>query len=178
VGRQGRDRRGQGQLGNHGGGPVQGLGRPRDGKFSSYSLLPSAQADLHLSQQLIEDLDNANGAFSPPSSAKMLADLFSCSADMQNMGLWQPIVKHLTDADDEVVKRACWVCGTAVQNNPKSQKAVRLFPFLPSSRSSRADLPLHSSSSSTPSLPSPASLRRQLLLLPLAQRRCTAFPRH
>ncbi|GAA5975562.1 hypothetical protein JCM10908_005203 [Rhodotorula pacifica] len=54
-------------------------------------------------EMLIEDLDNAN--------------------DLANMGLWQPIVAHLTDSDDEVVKHACWVCGTAVQNNPKSQKA-------------------------------------------------------
>jgi hypothetical protein len=37
------------------------------------------------------------------------------SVDLQNMGLWQPIVKHLTDTDDEIVKHACWVCGTAVQ---------------------------------------------------------------
>lgn len=31
------------------------------------------------------------------------------------MGLWQTIVAHLTDSDDEVVMHACWVCGTAVQ---------------------------------------------------------------
>ncbi|GAA5884502.1 hypothetical protein JCM6882_005278 [Rhodosporidiobolus microsporus] len=62
-------------------------------------------------EMLIEDLDNAN--------------------DLQNMGLWQPIVKHLTDSDDEVVKRACWVCGTAVQNNPKSQEAFLAQDPLP-----------------------------------------------
>ncbi|GAA6002264.1 hypothetical protein JCM10207_003153 [Rhodosporidiobolus poonsookiae] len=54
-------------------------------------------------EMLIEDLDNAN--------------------NLKAMNLWAPIVKHLTDADDEVVKRACWVCGTAVQNNPSSQNA-------------------------------------------------------
>ncbi|GAA5821245.1 hypothetical protein JCM11251_004531 [Rhodosporidiobolus azoricus] len=62
-------------------------------------------------EMLIEDLDNAN--------------------DLQNMGLWQPIVKHLTDVDDEIVKRACWVCGTAVQNNPKSQQAFLAQDPLP-----------------------------------------------
>ncbi|GAA6003102.1 Hsp70 nucleotide exchange factor FES1 [Rhodotorula paludigena] len=54
-------------------------------------------------EMLIQDLDNAN--------------------DLQNMGLWDPIIKHLTSDDDETVMYACWVCGTAVQNNPKSQKA-------------------------------------------------------
>jgi hsp70-interacting protein len=34
------------------------------------------------------------------------------------MGLWQTIVAHLTDSDDEVVMHACWVCGTAVQVSP------------------------------------------------------------
>ncbi|GAA5881054.1 hypothetical protein JCM8547_001584 [Rhodosporidiobolus lusitaniae] len=62
-------------------------------------------------EMLIEDLDNAN--------------------DLQNMGLWPRIVKHLTDSDEEVVKRACWVCGTAVQNNPKSQKAFLDLDPLP-----------------------------------------------
>ncbi|GAA6037901.1 hypothetical protein JCM8097_009481 [Rhodosporidiobolus ruineniae] len=62
-------------------------------------------------EMLIEDLDNAN--------------------NLKNMGLWQPIVKHLTDADDEVVKRACWVCGTAVQNNPQSQAAFLEHDPLP-----------------------------------------------
>lgn len=38
--------------------------------------------------------------------------------DLANMGLWQTIVAHLTDSDDEVVMHACWVCGTAVQVSP------------------------------------------------------------
>ncbi|GAA5948716.1 hypothetical protein JCM21900_005271 [Sporobolomyces salmonicolor] len=62
-------------------------------------------------EMLVEDLDNAN-------------DLKSC-------GLWPPIVKHLTDADDEVVMRACWVCGTAVQNNPRSLEAFLTHDPLP-----------------------------------------------
>ncbi|BGP30791.1 hsp70 nucleotide exchange factor fes1 [Rhodotorula toruloides] len=66
-------------------------------------------------EMLVEELDNAN--------------------DLQNMGLWQPIVKHLTDADDEVVKHACWVCGTAVQNNPKSQQAFLALDPLPTVQS-------------------------------------------
>ncbi|SCV74247.1 BQ2448_6679 [Microbotryum intermedium] len=62
-------------------------------------------------EMLIEDIDNAN--------------------DMQNLGLWKPIVAHLTDDDSDVVMRACWVCGTAVQNNPKAQQAFLALDPLP-----------------------------------------------
>ncbi|SGY48091.1 BQ5605_C001g00612 [Microbotryum silenes-dioicae] len=62
-------------------------------------------------EMLIEDIDNAN--------------------DMQNLGLWKPVVAHLTDDDTDVVMRACWVCGTAVQNNPKAQQAFLALDPLP-----------------------------------------------
>ncbi|GAA5836032.1 hypothetical protein JCM9279_002169 [Rhodotorula babjevae] len=54
-------------------------------------------------EMLVQDLDNAN--------------------DLQNMGLWPVILKYLSHDDDEQVMFACWVCGTATQNNPKAQKA-------------------------------------------------------
>ncbi|POY72629.1 hypothetical protein BMF94_4457 [Rhodotorula taiwanensis] len=66
-------------------------------------------------EMLVEDLDNAN--------------------DLANMDMWRPIVSFLTDADDEVVKHACWVCGTAVQNNPKSQQAFLAQDPLPTVQS-------------------------------------------
>ncbi|GAA5981424.1 hypothetical protein JCM5350_004060 [Sporobolomyces pararoseus] len=62
-------------------------------------------------EMLVEDLDNAN--------------------DLKSIGGWQPIVKHLTDSDDEIVLRACWVCGTAVQNNPKSLETFLTYNPLP-----------------------------------------------
>ncbi|BGP38605.1 hsp70 nucleotide exchange factor fes1 [Rhodotorula kratochvilovae] len=54
-------------------------------------------------EMLVQDLDNA--------------------VDLQNMGLWPVILKHLANDDDEQVMFACWVCGTATQNNPRAQKA-------------------------------------------------------
>ncbi|BGP54340.1 hypothetical protein JCM8202_000773 [Rhodotorula sphaerocarpa] len=66
-------------------------------------------------EMLVEDLDNAN--------------------DLGNMGMWPPIVAHLTDSDDETVKHACWVCGTAVQNNPQSQQAFLAQDPLPTVQS-------------------------------------------
>ncbi|GAA5884824.1 hypothetical protein JCM16303_007288 [Sporobolomyces ruberrimus] len=62
-------------------------------------------------EMLVEDLDNAN--------------------DLKSIGGWQPIVKHLTDSDDEVVLRACWVAGTAVQNNPRSLETFLTYNPLP-----------------------------------------------
>jgi hsp70-interacting protein len=55
--------------------------------------------------QLVEGIDNAN--------------------DLQNMGLWPKIASLLTSSSDLVRRHAAWVCGTAIQNNAKSQAAVR-----------------------------------------------------
>ncbi|KAI5477111.1 nucleotide exchange factor SIL1 [Pseudohyphozyma bogoriensis] len=62
-------------------------------------------------EMLIEDLDNAN--------------------NLKVLNLWEPIVKHLTDSDEDIVMRACWVCGTAIQNNPQAQVAFFEFDPLP-----------------------------------------------
>ncbi|GAA5936029.1 Hsp70 nucleotide exchange factor FES1 [Sporobolomyces koalae] len=63
-------------------------------------------------EMLVQDLDNAN--------------------DLKSIGGWQPIVKHLSSSeDDEVVMNACWVCGTAVQNNPKSLETFLTYNPLP-----------------------------------------------
>ncbi|GAA5914318.1 Hsp70 nucleotide exchange factor FES1 [Sporobolomyces salmoneus] len=62
-------------------------------------------------EMLVEDLDNAN--------------------DLKSIGGWEPIVKHLSDPDDEIVLRACWVCGTAVQNNPRSLETFLTHNPLP-----------------------------------------------
>lgn len=55
--------------------------------------------------QMIESLDNAN--------------------DMETLNLWKPLLGLLSAPEDEIRQQAAWVCGTAIQNNPKSQQAVR-----------------------------------------------------
>lgn len=59
-------------------------------------------------------MDNANGEL-----AVDLPDLIGTHdnslLDLKFLKLWTPIVKHLSDEEDEVRMRACWVCGTAVQ---------------------------------------------------------------
>ncbi|GAA6010181.1 hypothetical protein JCM11491_005379 [Sporobolomyces phaffii] len=62
-------------------------------------------------EMLVEDLDNAN--------------------DLKSIGGWPTIVKHLTDSDDEIVLRACWVAGTAVQNNPRALETFLTYNPLP-----------------------------------------------
>lgn len=56
--------------------------------------------------QLVESIDNAG--------------------DMQNMGMWPKVLDLLMDKQDPIIKLACWICGTAIQNNPKAQEAVSL----------------------------------------------------
>lgn len=40
------------------------------------------------------------------------------------MNLWPALLGQLTAPEPEIRKGVAWVCGTAVQNNPKAQTAV------------------------------------------------------
>lgn len=55
-------------------------------------------------QLLIENLDNANL--------------------MEPLGLWTPLVEQLDNENAELRELAAWSCGTAVQNNIRTQKRV------------------------------------------------------
>ena len=55
-------------------------------------------------QMLIENLDNAN--------------------NMESLGLWTHVIKHLENEDPELRMLAAWTCGTAVQNNIRTQERV------------------------------------------------------
>ncbi|KAK4983418.1 hsp70 nucleotide exchange factor fes1 [Elasticomyces elasticus] len=62
-------------------------------------------------EQLIENLDNAN--------------------NMGGLGLWTPLAEKLGDDEAEVRRMAAWCCGTAVQNNVKSQESLLLAGAIP-----------------------------------------------
>lgn len=62
-------------------------------------------------EQLIENLDNAN--------------------NMENLGLWMPLVGLLEHDEDEMRKYAAWCVGTAVQNNPKAQERLLALDGIP-----------------------------------------------
>jgi hsp70-interacting protein len=57
-----------------------------------------------LTRQLVEMIDNAN--------------------NLTVLNLWQPLLALLQSPEQDIVKHACWICGTAVQNNLKAQAAV------------------------------------------------------
>lgn len=58
-------------------------------------------------EQLIENLDNAN--------------------NLENLKLWNPLIGQLSSPESSLRYMAAWVCGTAVQNNLKSQESVCYF---------------------------------------------------
>lgn len=45
--------------------------------------------------------------------------------DIDNMNLWPKLISFLSFPETTLREYAAWVCGTAVQNNPQAQKAVR-----------------------------------------------------
>lgn len=62
-------------------------------------------------EQLIENLDNAN--------------------NMENLGLWQPLVGLLGNDEAQLRMYAAWCVGTAVQNNEKSQSSLLAGDAIP-----------------------------------------------
>lgn len=62
-------------------------------------------------EQLIENIDNAN--------------------NMENLGLWVPLVGLLGNQEAELRKYAAWCLGTAVQNNVKAQENLLATGAIP-----------------------------------------------
>jgi hsp70-interacting protein len=52
--------------------------------------------------------------------------------------MWAPLQDLLAAPSDDIKVQALWVIGTALQNNPAAQKAVRLLPPPPTLFPSRA----------------------------------------
>lgn len=50
--------------------------------------------------------------------------------------MWEPLQDLLASSSEDVKVQALWVIGTAVQNNPAAQKAVR--PIVPSGAPEKA----------------------------------------
>ncbi|KAF2121222.1 Hsp70 nucleotide exchange factor fes1 [Lophiotrema nucula] len=62
-------------------------------------------------EMLVENLDNAN--------------------NMESLGHWTRLVKHLEDAESEIRMYAAWCCATAVQNNLRSQERLLVLDAVP-----------------------------------------------
>jgi len=99
---------------------AQLMGGPSDADLMKESMAAIHSPDLSFDdkmvawdnfEQLIENLDNAN--------------------NIENLGLWMPLVEKLDDEMPEVRMMACWCIGTAVQNNIKSQERMLAVGALP-----------------------------------------------
>ncbi|CAM0139530.1 hsp70 nucleotide exchange factor fes1 [Umbelopsis sp. WA50703] len=54
---------------------------------------------------------------------ELLIEGIDNAMNLENMKLWPAIIAQLSNEHAEVRKGTAWVCGTAVQNNPKAQQA-------------------------------------------------------
>lgn len=62
-------------------------------------------------EQLIESLDNAN--------------------NMENLGLWTPLLEQLKSPEPDLRRMAAWCIGTAVQNNERTQERLLAVGGIP-----------------------------------------------
>ena len=81
----------------------------------------------HLTSQLVENIDNANGA-----AHLSCTDRNSLSSDLKKLNMWQPLHGLLSAATttDPLKMQTLWVIGTALQNNPAAQLAVSIHPII------------------------------------------------
>ena len=95
------------------------MGGPSDADLMKESMAAIQSPDISLPnklvafdnlEQLIEQIDNAN--------------------NMQNLGLWTPLLAVLESNEPDLRRMAAWCMGTAVQNNVLSQERVN-FSFSP-----------------------------------------------
>jgi hsp70-interacting protein len=55
-----------------------------------------------------------------------MIELIDNANNMTVLKMWEPILSLLDSPEDGIVAHACWIIGTAVQNNLKAQAAVCL----------------------------------------------------
>lgn len=99
---------------------VTGMSGPSDAELMKQSMqvIQNEEAELENRvtafdnlEQLIENLDNAN--------------------NLENLGLWMPLVEQLENKEAELRRYAAWCCGTAVQNNIKTQERLLIVGAIP-----------------------------------------------
>ncbi|EMD59150.1 hypothetical protein GGP41_009039 [Bipolaris sorokiniana] len=99
---------------------VTGMSGPSDAQLmqESMQVIQNEEAELeHRTtafdnfEQLIENLDNAN--------------------NIESLGLWMPLVEQLENKESELRFYAAWCCGTAVQNNIRTQERLLVVGAIP-----------------------------------------------
>lgn len=99
---------------------VTGMSGPSDAQLMQESMQVIQNEDAELEhrttafdnfEQLIENLDNAN--------------------NIESLGLWMPLVEQLENKESEMRFYAAWCCGTAVQNNMRTQERLLVVGAIP-----------------------------------------------
>ncbi|KAI5381024.1 hsp70 nucleotide exchange factor fes1 [Alternaria postmessia] len=99
---------------------MTGMSGPSDAQLmqESMQVIQNEEAELEHRvtafdnfEQLIENLDNAN--------------------NIESLGLWTPLVEQLENKDAELRRYAAWCCGTAVQNNIRTQERLLVVGAIP-----------------------------------------------
>ena len=87
------------------------LGGPSDADLMKEAMAAILSPDVTLEnkviafdnfEQLVEQIDNAN--------------------NVENLGMWPPLIELLSSNEPELRRYTCWVIGTIVQNNEKAQQ--------------------------------------------------------
>lgn len=74
-------------------------------------------------EELIEDLDNANGKLLLNPFEPRISTLTLRTADLEPLGMWPRLLPLLSSREARVRFFTAWIVGTAAQNNPKAQAA-------------------------------------------------------
>lgn len=91
---------------------------------SDADLMKEAMAALHSDEV---DLENKLIAFD---NFEQLIETVDNANNMENLGLWTPLLELLKHEEKEMRKMAAWCVGTAVQNNEKAQDKVRKYIYI------------------------------------------------
>lgn len=60
-----------------------------------------------------------------PHTLSIVGDLMLHVSDLEKLRMWEPLQGLLASSSNDIKVQALWVIGTAMQNNPAAQKAVR-----------------------------------------------------
>lgn len=100
----------------------------REALQSLISGVNAGPSDADLMVQSMDVADHAEATVGDKVTAfenlEMLIQGIDNANNMEGLGLWTRLIKHLDDEEPELRMFAAWCCGTAVQNNVQAQKRV------------------------------------------------------
>ena len=118
-----------------GGGPATNGAAPRSDLTSEMLDLILGKSDsLSMKEKMAYALDTSSpldGRVEALDDFEMLIELIDNANNMPVLKLWQPLISLFGDPEPPIVEHACWIVGTAVQNNLKAQAALYIHGAFP-----------------------------------------------